>query len=116
MTKHSAKEIVRLSRDEPNFFAVPYQVLITNTCTALIDAGKPITKENTHIVLTGFAISTILDYINSKDLEKETDTILTDTLVKEVSGLMWETWLKLNVEKYAERIKGDNVVPLKAVN
>lgn len=116
MTSQKAKDIIELSREEPNPFAVIYNSLINNICAGLCSVDKDVTEESLRIVLSGFSISIILNYIHYHDLESETDTLLTDDLVNDVSGYIWESWLEPQMEEAIETFKGDNVVPLKAVN
>ena len=116
MTSQTAEDVTAFSRSNPNPITDIYMILIANICGAFIDAGKPVTKENTKAMLNGFAISVILLYMNDLDLEAETDTFLTDKLVDDVSSLMWEDWLKENIEENEKRALGKNVVSLKAAS
>ena len=116
MTNQLAKDIVTASRAHPGDLNDAYINFIGNTLGAFNEIDKTVTKENIKIVLNGFAISMILSYIYRLDLESETDTFLKDALVDDVSDLIWDDWLKKNVEQMEKRNQGKNVVPLKAIN
>lgn len=112
MTSQKAKEIVEYMRGRINPVSDGYMAFLSNTISAFTDDNKPITKESLEIVLRGFAISNILGYMCDFDLEAETNTFLTNDLIEDVLNFIWDDWLKEQVEK----IEGDNVVQLKAIN
>lgn len=112
MTSQKAKDIVKAARGIRNPLCDSFIVFIGNILGAYKDADKTLTKEDLKITLNGFAISVILSHMYQLDLEVETDTFLTDDFVNDVTDVIWDTWLKEQIEK----IDGDNVVPLKAIN
>lgn len=116
MTSQKSQDIVEHARGNPSVFSNIYPKLIENTCIGLDSVGKSVTKENTKIPRDGFAVSIILEYLHDHNLETETDTFLTNSLVNDVSSIIWETWLK-QIIKAIEKVKqGNNVIPLHAVN